>query len=169
MKKYRNLNKAFLLLFALIACFQFSSYAQNDKKEQKQAEIQKLVQSKKFVFVAQYVNPLGRGTRNLTSVYDVKLSKDTIISELPYFGRAYVATLNPSEGGINFTSTKFTYTIKEKKKGGWEISLSFTDSQDVRQMFFTVSEDGYASLQVTSNNREAIGFTGYITSREKFK
>src|SRR4051812_38808283 len=113
MKEYRFFNKAVLLLVASMVCLQFSSSAQNnknEKKEQKVTEIQDLVQSKSFVFVAQNVTPLGRRMINLTSTYDVRLSKDTIISELPYFGRAYVAPLDPAEGGINFTSTKFTYT-----------------------------------------------------------
>lgn len=169
MKEYRFLNKAFLLLFTFTACFQFSIQAQNDKKEQKQADIQKLIQSKNFVFVAQYASPLGGRQINLTSIYDVKLSADTIVSELPYYGRAFVAPINPADGGINFTSTNFTYTVNDKKKGGWEITVLPKDTHDARQMFLTVSAEGYASLQVTSNNRQPIGFTGYITSKSKFK
>ena len=30
-----------------------------------------------------------------------------------------------------------------------------------------VSSDGYASLQVTSNNRQPISFNGYVTERKK--
>jgi hypothetical protein len=95
----------------------------------------------------------------------VRLSADTVVTDLPYFGRAFVAPMNPSEGGIHFTSTQFTYTIDERKKGGWDITILPKDAKDVRQMFLTVSREGYATLRVSSNNRQNIGFSGYITSK----
>src|SRR5689334_12028310 len=58
------------------------------------------------IFKAQSVFPSSGGIINLTSEYDLKLSRDSIIAYLPYYGRAYTAT--PGEdGGIHFTSTKF--------------------------------------------------------------
>ena len=143
--------------------------SKDDKKHEQSAEIGKLIQSKNFVFVAQYALPLGGRSVNLTSLYDVKLSGDTITSDLPFYGRAFVAPINPSDGGIHFTSTKFDYTINEKKKGGWNITIEPKDTKDVRQMFLSVSENGYASLQVTSNNRQAINYTGYVTAKNKVR
>ncbi len=172
MKKGIFLNKAFAFCLVTLLFLMINAVAQEsktDKKEQKAAVISGLVQSKNFVFVAQYANPLGGRTISLTSVYDVKLSNDTIVSELPYFGRAYVAPINPSEGGISFTSTRFTYTVSQKKKGGWDIAILPKDTRDVRQIFLSVSEAGYASLEVTSNNRQAISFNGYIIGKNKFK
>lgn len=171
MKCYKFLNRVLLLFITSLVCIQFTNAqdSKKEKKEEKIAEIQSLVQSKNFVFVAQNAYPMSGRYINLTSVYDVKLSADTVVSDLPYFGRAFVAPINPSEGGIHFTSTKFTYTIKEKKKGGWDITILPKDARDVREMFLNVSADGYASLQVTSNNRQLINFTGYITSKSNFR
>lgn len=165
-------NKAFVAAVVSLFSLVTNSNAQDvksNKKDQKEAEIRNLVQSKQFVFVAQSAAPLGRRTLNLTSIYDLRLSPDTLVAELPYFGRAYVAPIDPTQGGINFTSTNFAYTINDRKKGGWDITLLPKDAQDVRQMFLTVSQDGYATLQVTSNNRQPINFNGYVTSKEKFK
>ena len=169
MKYYKFLNKLFLLIMASVITDQ-AAYAQDskkDKKEQRRDEIANLIQSKSFVFVANTAFPLGGRTINLTSLYNVRLSADTVVSDLPYFGRAFVAPINPSEGGIHFTSTKFSYDIKERKKGGWNITILPNDTKDVRQMYMTVSEEGYASLQVTSNNRQNISYSGYIRARNK--
>jgi hypothetical protein len=169
MRKY-GIYRALPFLTAILLFLAGVVHAQNsknNKKQEKTAEIQQLIQSKSFVFVAQNAAPQTGRNINLTSSYDLRLSKDTLIAALPYYGRAYVAPMNPSEGGFNFTSTKFTYTIAERKKGGWDINLQPSDTKDVRQMLLTVSEDGYASLQVTSNNRQPISFTGYITSKSK--
>jgi hypothetical protein len=71
------------------------------------------------VFVAQNVYPATGRNINLTTTYVIRLAADTVIADLPYFGRAYVAPMNPSDGGIHFTSTKFSYTTKEKRWLGY--------------------------------------------------
>jgi hypothetical protein len=86
---------------------------------------------------------------------------DSIVTYLPYFGRAYVAPVDPTEGGIKFTSTNFSYTAKQKKDG-WEITILPKDTRDVKQMYLSVSTKGYAKLQVISNNRESISYNGYV-------
>lgn len=171
MKISKLFNKLLLVLAVSLLSLQ-STHAQDskqDKKEQQAEKIRNLLQSKNFVFVAQYAYPLGGRNINLTSVYDIRLSADTLVSDLPYFGRAYVAPMNPSEGGIHFTSTKFAYDINEKKKGRWNILIAPKDTRDVREMFLSVSESGNATLQVTSNNRQQISFAGYITTKKNFR
>ena len=142
----------------------FSSSAMAQKPDK--AEVQNMVNSKNFVFKAQMVLPMTGMSRQLTTEYDVRVFGDSIITYLPYFGRAYnVAYGEP--GGINFTSTKFDYKVNARKKGGWDIAIKPNDTKDVQQLNFTVSEDGYATLQVTSNNRQPISYNGYIVERKR--
>jgi len=149
---------------------QHGAYAQEaSKDEQKKTEIRNLVQSKNYVFVAQTVLPQSGRSINLTSYYDLKVKGDTLASDLPYFGRAYVAPIDPQEGGIRFTSGNFSYNEKDRKKGGWNILLTPKDAIDVREMSLTISENGYASLQVISNNRQTIGFNGYVKAAKQIK
>lgn len=156
----KNLIKTALLklLFLLVALTSLSiAYTQ----ESEPATLQKMITSKRFTFKAQSVLPLRGSTRNLTSDYGLRVSGDSLISYLPYFGRAYSAPLDPTENGLQFTSTDFTYNIQKKKKG-WDITILPKDTRDVRQMFLSVSNSGYARLQVTSNSRDGIAFNGYI-------
>jgi hypothetical protein len=156
-----------ILLFVLASFFQgFAQQTKEEKKQQEYAQIQNLINSKNYVFVAQTVLPLGGRTRNLTSTYDLKVSGDTVISDLPYFGRAFAAPIDPTEGGIRFTSTDFNYNVNERKKGGWDIEILPKDAKDVRQMLLNVTESGYGSLQVISNNRQQISYNGYIKERK---
>lgn len=169
MKTLKTFNlKFFLLIMAYITLeVNYAQPLQNDETEK--PEIQNLVQSKDYIFAAQSVLPQSGRSINLTTIYNLKVSGDTLISDLPYFGRAYVAPVNPSEGGIRFTSTDYNYSVKDRKKGGWDITIFPKDAKDVRQMFLTISENGYASLQVTSNNRQLISYNGYITGRNTSK
>ena len=123
-------------------------------------------EKKEFVFKAQSATPMSGMTRQLTTDYDVRFLGDSVISYLPYFGRAYSAGYGEG-GGIDFTSTKFEYKVIERKKGGWAVSIKPKDVRDVQTMNFSISENGYATLQVNSNNRQPISFYGYIVERKR--
>lgn len=150
-----------LALFSLPALVHAQDTKQN-KQAAKEASIKSLVDSQNYVFVAQSALPLSGRTRQLTSDYDVKVTKASIISYLPYFGRAYQAPIDPTQGGIQFTSKDFEYTATPGKKGGWDIKIKPKDNKDIQQLTLGISASGYGSLQVLSTNRQPISFNGYI-------
>src|SRR6266700_6064732 len=111
------LVKKALLLYTGI--FSGHIQAQNTGKDE---GIKKAVTDQYYIFNAQTVLPLGSSTRQLTPDYDVRITKDSIVAYLPYFGRAYSAPIGQTEGGIKFKSKRFDYTSKERK-GGWDIQV----------------------------------------------
>jgi len=103
------------------------SNAQNSKKEKaarQEQEIKNLIDSQKYVFKAQMVYPLGGRSRNLTSDYDLRVTKESVVSYLPYFGRAYSATPGSSSGGIEFTSKEFEYAVTQARKANGKFLLN---------------------------------------------
>lgn len=165
MNTFFNSLKAVLFSVGLL-CMTVAG-AQDSKKNDKADLVKALLQSKNFVFKAQSASPMGGGLRNLTSEYDVRVFSDTVKTFLPYFGRAYTATIGSTNGGINFTSTDFEYQFEEGKKGRVDVVIRPKDVQDVRQLLLRVSPSGNASLQVISNNRQPISFNGYVAERSK--
>lgn len=145
----------------------FSNAQDKNEKDEKKERIRELIQSKSFVFVAQSVTPMGGRFMNLNSFYDLRVSEDTVLSDLPYFGRAFIAPINPTESPLRFNSTDFNYDIKEHREGGWDITITPKDGKDVRQMYLSVSDKGYATLQVVSNNRQPITFNGIIDDKNR--
>jgi hypothetical protein len=121
------------------------------------------VDSQHYVFNAQMAMPLGGRTLQLTGdYYDLKITKDIISSNLPYYGRAYSAPLDPAKAGVQFTSKKFDYKSIPRKKGGWDILIRTNDMQEDWQLSLTITQDGYANLQVNGGSRQGISFTGMI-------
>ncbi|MDP4148546.1 MAG: DUF4251 domain-containing protein [Bacteroidota bacterium] len=133
-----------------------------DKKAAQRALIKNLIESQSYVFQAQTAMPMGGRVRQLTSDYDLTVGKASIVSYLPYFGRAYSAPIDPREGGIQFTSKDFSYSAVPGKKGGWDIRIKPKDAGDVQQLSLSVSEDGYATLQVINTTKQPISFHGII-------
>lgn len=100
-----------ILLFVTVIIFTQCSSSKNTTKFA-EGELKNMLENKSFKFVAERTEPLRLKPRYLTSQYDVIVNKDFLISYLPYFGRAYQAPINPAEGGIQFTSTEFSYEIE---------------------------------------------------------
>lgn len=163
-----------LLIVALINIFISSCGAAKSGTEGNTAKYDELVQQQQYTFVARSVTPTedsryspslmlppGSNLYQLSSGYDLRITPDSVIAYLPFFGRAYVAPMDPTKGGINFTSTKFDYQVSKRKKN-YEITISPKDVQDVRTIYLTISPSGYASAQVLSVNRTPIAFNGII-------
>ena len=147
-----------------IVPFLFLAFCINPAKAQsKKTSIETMLNSRHFIFRVQTIFPTGAISRQSIGEYDLKLKGDSLISYLPYFGRAYTAP-PPGDQGYNFISTGFQYSSKTTKKGGWEILIKPNDIRDFREFSLTISEKGYGTLRALSNNRQPISYSGYITT-----
>lgn len=164
--------KTSIAALAIVIVGAFAAYPQSTKEEKKaakEAAIKKIMESKDFTFNVQSANPLRGGTVNLQlGYYDLKILPDTVVSFLPYYGRAYVVPAAWRDGGIKFTSTTFTYEASPKK-GNYQIIIKPTDIKDVQRMTLEVTPTGYGTLHVTNTSRDAITFWGYVEANKKDK
>ncbi len=163
-------NMIWLMVLALVIADPLS--AQDSKKVRdsvRQEKIKNLVESRVYDFIAQSATPMSGRIRYLNTDYSLELRQDSMAADLPYFGRAYAAPINPAEGGIRFKSSDFQYEIKDARNGGWNIKIKPKDVPDIQQLIMQISANGYATLQVTSTNRQAISFNGYIRERNQRK
>ncbi len=162
----KNLVKISLMV---IACYFIPgiAMAQQTAKKTKEAAsesaLKDRIESKTYTFNATYSLPMRGGQRYLTSEYDLRITRDSVIAYLPYFGQTYQeAPLTPEESGVMFTSTKFNYTVKPEKKGGWLITIIPSNVKFVSKMQLEVYKNGSANLMVQSNFRDEINFNGEI-------
>lgn len=174
-----------IILTVIVILTSLKLTAQESKQERKtreEAEISQMIKDKRFVFVAQQAFPMAGSAADLSKIpglmrsgfpfngsswqlsggYDLKVKSGTIICYLPYFGRAFWTPYNPTEGGIKFTSSDFGWVTKNRKKGGWDITIRPKDVQGMNFLQLSVSPGGYGSLQVVDNNRQSISFNGVI-------
>ncbi|PSL44842.1 uncharacterized protein DUF4251 [Chitinophaga niastensis] len=165
MKSSFVLKTAFLFsLAAIISTGLFAQETKAQKKAEKAAQIKSMIDAQNYVFVAQNAFPMSGRMRNITPDYNVAVTTDSIVSYLPFFGRAYNAPIGETRSPLDFKSKSFDYKVTPGKKDGWSITIKPKDKTSVQSMNFTVSSEGYASLQVTSTDRSAISFNGYVTA-----
>jgi len=140
----------------------FAQNSKKDKKAEKEATIKKNVDGQNYTFTANYVLPQRGGGKQLTETYyDLKVNKDSVIAFLPYYGRAYFDVPYNGDTGMKFTSTKFSYSVKPKRKG-WEVTIIPRDAKNIDKVMLNISPDGYATLSINSTNRDFISYDGYL-------
>ena len=168
MKKSLTFFADLVLLFLSLTVFFGCSAAKNISTEQvtNSDSLQSMINAHNFVFVPQFVNPVGISRRDVSGGnYDFTVKKDTVISYLPFFGRGYIAPLSPTDVDFDFTSTKFSYTILPAKHG-WNISIKPADQHYLHEFYFKVFNNGSASLTITSIDRSSLSYDGYIAVKQ---
>lgn len=156
--------KQLLITFIFVAGLSPVAFSQT--KNERAAAVQAAVSQQLYVFRAQTALPVGGRSRQLTTYYSFTVIKDSVISDLPYFGRAYSAPLDPTQSALQFSSGQFSYNVKSGKKGGWDIDLTFKDVREVERVSLSISKDGYGTLQVFPTNRQTISFTGSVEKKQ---
>jgi hypothetical protein len=129
--------------------------------------VKTLIDSGNYVFHAQSAISMSGRVRQLETDYTVTITKGKITADLPYFGEAYSAPMDPTESGIQMTSTAFDYSVKPRKKDGWNVMIKPKDDKQVQQIALTISSEGYIGAQVMSRNRQPITFNGVISALTK--
>ncbi len=161
--------------FILIAILLFSitaTQAQEEKvsrkerkateKEEARKRTENLIESKNWMFEARHMLPSRGPSRPLTTYYGVIFKDNELESFLPFFGRAYRADYGSMKSPLDFTSEVDSYSIEKWKKGGWIIKISLRNKIDVLNYVFTIGDNGTASLDLSSTDREHISYQGEI-------
>jgi len=155
--KTRLMNLPFMLLFFMTSCSSFKTTPETIN------ETTRKVVSKNFTVVVNYAHPLRMKPVYLTSEYDLRIKNDSAFAFLPYYGVAQIAPYNPSEGGIKFAEPMENYRMTpNKKKDGWNIQFRIKQTTMNYEVSMDVFNNGTASFQVSSYDRDPISFNGEV-------
>ena len=161
-----------LVLLLLIGSMPVLAQTSNLKAERaerrvaKEREVAALVESKNFEFRADRAIPTGFRSVDLTTNPNyIRFSPDTIVSEMPFFGRAYSVPYG-GDAGLKFEGKPERFTV-EKKKKNYSVEAKVKTNSDYYTINLTISFDGGASMSVTCNNRASISYNGEIYAKEK--
>ncbi|MDH6305659.1 hypothetical protein M2459_002585 [Parabacteroides sp. PF5-5] len=136
------------------------------KKEKKAQLVKELVNGGRYTVEVTRALPMGGRSVNLTSLYSLELRGDSVLSYLPYFGRAYSV---PYGGGerMRFTSTMTEHTLSYDKKGTARIIFKTRTDEDSYTFNIQIFKNGSSTIQVTPVNRQAITYQGDLLTEKK--
>ena len=127
-----------------------------------------MIENREFKFsVTSASSSLGTNFHVGGGQYDLTVNNQTIKAHLPFFGRAYQVDYKATDGGFKFEEPAESYElVKNQRRKSFEINIRVKDSKDTYQIYLQAGFSGYASMQITSYNRETIFFNGTIEPLE---
>jgi len=138
-----------------------------EKKIEKQKQVESMMNSKEFRFVGKTALPSGMRSVNLTSNPNyMKFQPEMIVSEMPFFGKAYGAVGYGNDTGVKFKGKPEKFEVVKKSKT-FEIEAEVKGTGDNFRISLSVGLEGSASLSITSNNRSTITYQGDIFPLEE--
>jgi hypothetical protein len=158
--KYSRLLLPILILICLQA---FSQSGAEQKKQDQFNQLKSRIDARKFRFHALSATSMKGMTRQLTSDYFLKLNKDSLSVELPYYGRSFITSYPPTDITTEFKTTQLSYQSDTLKKGGWEITIVPKNQSNASKISLSITTSGYCTVRVSSNTREPISYYGTIT------
>lgn len=168
------MKKHILLITLLFLAFAVNAQEQKQKsrkeiKAEREAKLieqtKQLIESKTFRFTPDRAYPTKGRSISITN-FDVLLKSDTIVSYLPYYGRAYVAEYGSTSSPFDFTAPVKDLEETTTKQGAQVIKLKVENGNDQITYRFEIFKTGSTSLDVISTNRQSISFSGYIEKPE---
>ena len=144
------------------------------RKEQRMEEVHSLLTSGRYEIVVSKAFPMSGRMINLTSKYSLQVRQDTLVSNLPYFGRAYSIPYGGGDGlnfevvnseeeqNLIYRSVIRTSSIDKDSSRTSRISIRAVTDEDVFEFNITVYAEGSANISVTSNQRQPISYSGEV-------
>ncbi len=155
-----------LILMLILGGFAaIPSWAQNKSS---QDEIKKIAESKEYTIDVNIALPMRGRNIPLTSHYSLEIKKDSVISQLPYFGRGYNIPYDGGEG-LNFEAPIEEYTVKTDKKGNIQVEFSTRSQDDALDYRIKIFENGSSTIDVSMQNRQSISFIGELNRNAEHK
>ena len=149
-----------ILMFMMMAGLS-DIYAQNKReiKEQREQAIKEQIIAEKYKISVNTAYPRRGRTVHLSSPYSVEIRNDSVISYLPFYGRAYSIPYGGGEGLI-FQAPLDEYEMEMNKKGTAKVKFTARSPEDKFTFNLTIYSNGSASINVNKQNRESISFSG---------
>lgn len=162
------MRKVFLsMVCAIMAIWMLGSCASTEERAARRAETARKVTAAldgcRYKIDVQMMHPQRGASRHLSSSYSVEVRNDSLISYLPYFGRAYDI---PYGGGkaLNFSAPIASYQEFAGKKGLRVIEIGAENEEDKYLYTIQVYENGSSSINVIAQKREPISFSGMMVT-----
>lgn len=154
-----------LSLLFVAAAFLWSSCATSEEKAAQMAQFSANVinalNNRDYMIAIDRMYPMRGSSRHVSYGYSVEVRNDSLISYLPYFGRAYNV---PYGGGkaLNFTAPIVSYQEFLKRNSLRHIEIGVTNDEDTYLYTIDVFDNGNASVDVRARQRERISYSGNV-------
>ncbi len=172
-RKSKNMNESLnnmkKLLFGLLVVV-LAGCATAEERAAREAEKAQMVAmalaDRHYTVAVTRMHPLRGRSVSVDFGYELEVRGDTLVSYLPYFGRAYSVPYGGGKG-LNFISHIDGYQETKGKRGITYVEIVTTNEEDTYYYQLEVFANGNASIDVQMKQRDRIRFDGEVTEPRK--
>ena len=158
-------SEILLILVAIFAAILLSGCATSEEKAAQMAELSANVtnalNNRDYKIAIDRMYPMRGSSRHVSFGYSVEVRNDTLVSYLPYFGRAYNVPYGGGKG-LNFTAPIGSYQEFMKRNGQRHIEIGVSNEEDTYFYTIEVFDNGNSTVDVRARQRERISYSGHI-------
>ena len=155
----RNLKNIPIILFVMAFCGGATVEEKAARAAEQAAKVNKALKERKYKIDVERMYSMRGGSKTLSYGYSVDVRNDSLISYLPYFGRAYSVPYGGGKG-LTFSERIGSYQEYQKGNGLRHIEISLRNDEDTYLYTIEVYENGSSSISVQSRQRENISYSG---------
>ena len=159
-----KLEKSLLtVVFSLLALVMLSGCATAEERAARAAEqtakVKIALTERQYKIGINRMYPMKGSSKSVSASYAVEVRNDSLISYLPYIGRAYQVPYGGGKG-LNFSERIGSYQESQTKKGLRRIEIGVKNEEDTYLYTIDVWENGSSQIDVQARQRERISYSG---------
>ena len=157
-KKYLMVLLAVLML---VACSSLTPAEKAERRAKRAQAVEQALAARHYRVSVNMMYPRNGKAKTVSSDYGLEVKGDTLVSYLPYFGRAYNVPYGGGKG-LNFTETFTDYHSKKLSNGATQVLIKVKNEEDVYEFILEIFDNGSTSIDMNSRERESINYSGNI-------
>ena len=143
------------------ACSSLSSAERAEREARLAQKVETALAERQYTINVDMMFPRRGRAVHVSSDYSVQVKGDTLISYLPYFGRAYNVPYGGGKG-LNFAAPIRDYQAAKDSKGRTQVIIKVDNEEDILNYTLDIFSNGKTSVDVMAREREPISYNGQM-------
>lgn len=163
----KHLISTVMALTALVMIVGCATAEERAARAAEQAKaVKAALQERNYQIAVNRMYPSRGASKSLSYGYSVEVRNDSLISYLPYFGRAYDVPYGGGNG-LNFSAPIRNYKESQTKSDLRHIEIDVKNDEDIYLYTLDIFDNGSTDINVRSRQRDPISFSGEMEFRQK--
>lgn len=159
MKKTINIILTVMGVLVLVACSSLTPAEKAERQAKRAQAVEQALAARHYRVSVNMMYPRRGKAKTVSSDYGLEVKGDTLVSYLPYFGRAYNVPYGGGKG-LNFTETFTEYHSQKLSNGATQVLIKVKNEEDVYNFTLEIFDNGSTSIDLNSRERESINYSG---------
>lgn len=150
-----------LIAIVVMACNTLSPAERAERDARIAQAVEKALAARRYTVEISTMYPSHGRVRQVSPEFGLLVKGDTLMSYLPYVGRAYSVPYGGGTG-LNFTEPIEEYKAEKGKNGTTQILIKVSHEADLLSYQLEVFDNGNTTINLTSRERESISYSGNL-------